>query len=116
MRQISYYTTARGECPFQTFLDGATEKVQAKFGKMLNLLEEKGPELRRPYADYLRDGIWELRVGFGGDQFRALYFFWDLKRIVITHGIIKKTNRVPPGEIDRALRHTHEHMIRHGRG
>src|SRR5579859_6113848 len=104
MPKISYYTTPRGDCPFQTFLDGSTEKVKAKFFKLMTILEDKGADLRRPYADFLRDGIWELRVGFGGDQYRALYFFRDAKDIIVTHGIIKKSDKVPPPEIDRALR------------
>ena len=102
---IKYYRTARGDCPFETFVDGSIAKVRAKFTKFLDQLAQNGPLLRRPYADFLRDGIWELRVGFGGDQYRAFYFFWSAEEIIVTHGIIKKTAKVPPGEIERALRH-----------
>lgn len=34
-----------------------------------------GHELRRPEADFLRDGIYELRVSLQGQQYRMLYFF-----------------------------------------
>lgn len=116
MPKISYYTAARGDCPFQTFLDGSTQKVKAKFFKLMGILEEHGSALKRPYADFLRDGIWELRVGFGGDQYRALYFFWDSRDIIITHGIIKKSDRVPAAEIDRALRYKADFVARKGLG
>jgi hypothetical protein len=33
-------------------------------------------ELRRPEADYLQDGIYELRVGFQHVNYRMLYFFY----------------------------------------
>ena len=112
MTKISYYTTARGDCPFQSFLDGSTEKVKAKFFKLMTILQEQGPNLTRPYADILRDGIRELRVIFGGDQFRAFYFFWDGAEIIVTHGIIKKSDKVPPGEIDRALRYRADYIRR----
>jgi phage-related protein len=105
MYQVFYYKTARGDCPFKLFVDGTSEKVRAKFDKLLDLLRQHGPDLKRPYADALRDGIRELRVGFGGDQYRALYFFLYDGKIVITHGIIKKTNDVPSAEIDRAIRY-----------
>lgn len=101
---IEFYETARGECPFQAFLDSSDAKVQAKFIKLLDLLEEHGPNLKRPYADILRDGIRELRARHGTKRYRALFFFFIGQTIVITHGIIKKTDGVPPAEIDRALR------------
>ncbi|MBI3548232.1 MAG: type II toxin-antitoxin system RelE/ParE family toxin [Elusimicrobia bacterium] len=72
--------------------------------KFLDLLASQGPNLKRPYADVLRDGIRELRVRLGSNQYRALYFFIVGKHIVITHGILKNEDKVPPGEIDRAVR------------
>ena len=112
MYTIRYYTTSRGECPFETFLDGSNNKTKAKFIKLMMILEEHGPSLMRPYADFLRDGIHELRVGLAGDQYRAFYFFWDTTDIIITHGIIKKTDKVPPPEIDRALRYKADYVRR----
>jgi hypothetical protein len=38
-------------------------------------LRDLGHELRRPEADYLRDGIYELRVGLGSVNHRMLYSF-----------------------------------------
>jgi phage-related protein len=116
MYEISYYKTVRGDCPFQSFLDGATIKVENKFAKLIEVLREEGPNLKRPYADVLRDGIRELRVGFGGDQFRALYFFILGRRVVITHGIIKKTEEVPVAEIERAIRYRRDYCQRLDRG
>lgn len=96
--------TARGECPFRAFLDGAQPKVKAKFINILDLLAFHGPDLKRPYADLLRDDIRELRIRLGTSRYRALYFFIMGKHIIITHGILKNTDRVPPEEINRALR------------
>lgn len=104
MYTIKFYVTARGESPFAAFLDSAQPKVKAKFLNLLDLLSRLGPDLKRPYADSLRDGVRELRVRFGNNQYRALYFFIMGKTIVITHGILKNSERVPPEEIDRALR------------
>lgn len=41
----------------------------------LERLGEVGHELRRPEADFLRDGIYELRVSLRGVHRRILYFF-----------------------------------------
>ena len=58
--------------------------------------------MRRPEADLLRDGIYELRVGFLGVHHRILYFFHGTEAAVVSHGLIKE-RVVPPKEIDRAV-------------
>lgn len=110
--RIIFYRTARGESPFEMFLEGHNDKVRAKFMKLLKILKEHGPNLKRPYADVLRDGIRELRVGLGGNAYRALYFFFARDAIVITYAFIKKTNSVPAVEIEKALRYKGDHEER----
>ena len=57
--------------------------------------------LRRPEADYLRDGIYELRVKVQGVNYRMLYFFHGRVAIVLSHGIVKQEAAVPLTEIER---------------
>ena len=59
-------------------------------------------ELRRPEADLLRDGIYELRASLQGVHYRILYFFHGAVAAIVSHGIVKE-RAVPPKEIDRAL-------------
>lgn len=52
--------------------------------------------------------IWEFRTKSGGKEIRLLAF-WDKSRaentlVVATHGFIKKSWKIPPVEIERALR------------
>ena len=61
-----------------------------------------GHELRRPEADFLRDGIYELRVSLGGVHHRILYFFHGAIAAVVSHGLLKQ-RVVPPKEIDLAV-------------
>ena len=68
----------------------------------LERLREMGQELRRPEADYLRDGIHELRVGLSGVHQRILYFFHGAAAAVVSHGLAKE-RAVPQKEIDRAI-------------
>lgn len=112
MYRIVFYKTPRRDSPFEMFLDGHNDKVRSKFKKLLTILKEQGPNLKRPYADVLRDGIRELRVGFGGNSYRALYFFFVQETIVITHAFIKKTDSVPSTEIERALRYRRDYEER----
>ncbi len=63
-----------------------------------------GYELRRPEADLLRDGIYELRIDLQGIHYRILYFFHGNAEVVISHGL-RKERAVPAVEIDRAIAH-----------
>lgn len=116
MYRIVFYKTQRGDSPFESFLEGHNDKVRAKCFKLLAVLGQHGPDLRRPYADVLRDGIRELRVGLSGNAYRVLFFFFVGKTIVVTHAFMKKTDRVAPEEIDRALRCKRDFEERYARG
>lgn len=113
--QVLFYENAKGECPIEGFLSSLSVKVRAKIAKWIEKLEEYGPDLPRPYADIVRGKIRELRVIFASGQYRFLYFFYN-KYIIITHGFIKKTDRVPGGELERAenLMSDFEERIRKG--
>ena len=73
-----------------------------------------GHELRRPEADILRDGIYELRVSLQGVQHRILYFFHGTVTSVVSHGLIKE-RVVPPKEIDRAIERKRRFEVNAGR-
>lgn len=101
--EVLFYEAADGTCPAQEFLDGLAPQVRGKVARWLELLEHEGPNLPRPYADVVRGKIRELRVSLGGMHHRFLYFFHG-KRIVVTHGFVKKTAAIPEGELARAER------------
>ena len=65
-------------------------------------LEDLGHEIRRPEADLLRDGIYELRIGLQGINYRVLYFFHGKEAAVVSHGLTKE-RRVPPARSTRQL-------------
>ncbi len=86
---------------------------------LIAALEEKGPNLSRPYADLLKDGIHELRVKLSGNQVRVLYFFCYRDFIVLTNVFTKTTAKVPEADIREAkrcrddfLKRTDEKMLR----
>lgn len=91
-----------GTCPLLDWLGGLPSKVQDKCIVRVERLAEMGHELRRPEADYLRDGIYELRASYKGRHYRILYFFHE-EIAIISHGLIKE-KAVPAREIGRAVR------------
>jgi len=99
---VVFFAEDDGSAPLLVWLDQFPPKVQNKCIVRIERLAELGHELRRPEADLLRDGIYELRVRQGTVQYRMLYFFHG-GRAVLSHGCTKE-EAVPPAEIDRALR------------
>ena len=102
MFELEFYETEDGKEPVADFLDSLDQKMNAKLVGLMELLEEKGPELREPYSAPLGEGIFELRCKLGSNITRALYFFYVGKHIVVTNGFVKKTQKTPPAEIKLA--------------
>jgi phage-related protein len=91
-----------GSIPLLEWLSEMPVKVQAKCTERIDRLGELGNELRRPEADFLREGIYELRASYQGIHYRLLYFFTGRAVVVVSHGLTKE-REVPPKEIARAL-------------
>jgi phage-related protein len=100
--EVYFYRDECGSPPLVQWLDALPRKVQLKCLVRIGRLAELGNELRRPEADYLRDGIHELRASHQGVHYRLLYFFVGRAVVVLSHGITKE-REVPNREIDRAI-------------
>ena len=101
---IIFYDKPDGTEPVKEFLLSLDKKMRAKLLMEITLLADNGPQLREPYSKHLDDGIFELRAKTGTDISRVLYFFLIGRRIILTNGFIKKTQRTPEREIERATR------------
>lgn len=99
--RVIFYQEADGTVPFLEWYETLPEAVQDKCRIAVERLRESGHQLRRPEADYLRDGIYELRTKRGKGNYRILYFFDGKVAAVVSHGLVKE-DRVPPKAIDRA--------------
>lgn len=100
---VVFYQEDDGTIPVLDWLDSLPPKAQDKCVVKIERLRELGHELRRPEADFLRDGIYELRVGLRGVNYRILYFFHGKEAVVLAHGLTKE-RVVPPREMDEAIR------------
>jgi hypothetical protein len=104
--QVVFYQEADGHAPVVDWLQElleTNERAWANCRARIELLVQFGHELRRPAADYLRDGIYELRAKQGHVQYRLLYFFHGRQVAVLAHGLTKE-DEVPPADIERAIK------------
>ena len=85
------------------FVSSLPEKAQKKI--TYNLLKVEGGEIDKELFKKLENSdIWEFRTLFNGVCYR-LFAFWDTEieaLVVATHGIVKKTQKTPQKEIEKA--------------
>lgn len=98
---VVFFAVDDGTSPLLDWLDEQDRKVQDKCLVKIERLEDCGHDLRRPEADYLRDGVYELRVRYRSVNYRMLYFFHE-QNAVVSHGLTKE-DVVPDREIDLAI-------------
>jgi phage-related protein len=98
---VVFYADAAGRVSALEWLDALPPKARDKFIVRIERLSQHGSELRRPEADFLRNGVYELRVRNLRVNYRMLCFFVG-RTAVLSHGITKE-DRVPEAEIARAI-------------
>ena len=103
--EVVFYRDEDGTVPVLDWLDEVRRRDKRAFAKCyvrIQLLQFEGHELRRPYCDYLRDGIYELRIRFGAVNYRILYFFSGQIAAILAHGL-EKESKVSDRDIELAI-------------
>nr|WP_308611615.1 type II toxin-antitoxin system RelE/ParE family toxin [uncultured Dialister sp.] len=113
--EIKFYEDQTGRVPVKEFLDGLDIKMRQKMLRSIQALQDMGISLRMPLSESLEDGIFELRAKSGTNISRVMYFFIIGNRAVLTHGFIKKTQKTPRRELQRAKDIRADYFRRFGR-
>lgn len=87
------------------FLDNLDEKVRDKI--IYNITKARFSNNKELFKK-LTDEIWEFRTLYNKTHYR-LFAFWDKSEkivtvVISTHGLIKKTDKTPQGDLDKAER------------
>lgn len=110
--EIKFYKDEAGRIPVREFLDSLDIKMRQKMLRSIQALQDMGVSLRMPLSESLNDGIFELRAKVGTNISRVMYFFVIGNQAVLTHGFIKKTQKTPLREIERAKKIRDDYMRR----
>ena len=116
MLQWSFIVKQTGRCPFSTGSRSSPRKRKTNAACVSSASQHSGTNCAgRTEADFLRDGIYELRVRLRTTNYRMLYFFHGRTAAVLSHGVSKE-DQVPTYEIDRAIARKAQftaHPLRH---
>jgi phage-related protein len=110
---IEFYETNTGRCPVRDFLEELKESDPVDFAAVLaGLAKLRNREYHRPpLSKSVGDDLFELRH-VGKLNTRLLYFFTKGRRIILLHGIRKKTRALPLRERQVALRRKRDWLAR----
>ena len=79
---------------FEAFIETLSEKELRKLDYIISLLEIED-RLPAKFIRFIRDGLYELRMEYGGNIYRVFFIF---------DGFHKKTQKTPSVEIEKALK------------
>jgi ribosome-binding protein aMBF1 (putative translation factor) len=99
---VVLYQEENGSVPLLKWLDRLRKKPRAKVLVRIERLKELGSQLRRPEADYLRDGIYEFPLSLRGTRHRVLYFFHGRTVALVSHCLVRE-RQVPSKALEAAV-------------
>lgn len=117
MFAIQFYKDKNGKSEIIDYLDELKEKaVNSKDARInrekiltyLSVLAEYGTRIGNPIVKYISGDIWELRPL----KNRIFFFYWKDNSFILLHYYIKKTQKAPVKEIDRARKNLKDFLER----
>jgi len=113
---VDLYTDKKGKTPVLDFIKSLPVKHQSKVYREIDLLERLGINLQYPHTKKMQGHenkkLWELRVKSGSDISRVFYFLYHNNTFILLHGFVKKSNKTPQKEINKALSNLEDYLER----
>jgi phage-related protein len=101
--RVRFYRNRKtGESSVLEYIKDLGKKDRAKVSKYIEFLRVHEGYLDEPYSKHIIGKIRELRVDFGHNRHRILYFTFIKRTIILLHAFLKKTTKTPVSEIMKA--------------
>jgi len=101
--KIKFFIKSNGQIPVFEYIESLNEKEKAKVLKYIEFLRGHNGILNEPYSKHIKGKIRELRIDFSKNRHHIFYFIFISRNIILLHAFLKKTNKTPILEINRAL-------------
>lgn len=100
--RVTFYKDPNGTRPSLMYIESLPEKEQTKILKYIEFLRIHKGVLDEPYSRHIEGKIRELRVDFARNRHRIFYFVFVNKNIIFLNAFLKKTEKTPIQEIEKA--------------
>ncbi len=115
MYNVIFYEDRRGESEVKEYLKKLRNKKDkeskiklSKITAYLDMLVKQGCNIGEPYIKHLEDEIWELRPL----RDRILFAYFDNNEFILLNIFMKKTQKTPKTEINKAKRNLRDYIER----
>lgn len=109
-----YKNTKTGKISVKEYIYALPEKKRAKVLKYIEFLRVNKGYLDEPYSKHITGKIRELRVDFGRDRHRIFYFTFIEQKIILLHAFLKRTQKAPEKEVQRAQNNYNDFINSYG--
>lgn len=87
---------------FERFIETLSEKEMLKINYIISLLETED-RIPAKFIKYIRDELYEIRMEYNSNIYLVLFIFDDGKIVVLFNGFLKKSQKTPNKEIEKAF-------------
>ena len=94
----SFYRTISGTEPVRDWLQSLGPADRKRIGVDVSQVEYGWP-IGMPTCRPMKQGLWEIRTDLSDGRISRMFFCIASGRLVILHGIIKKTQKTPPADL-----------------
>lgn len=105
-----FYRTEAGSEPVRSWLRAMEASDRRSVGEDIKTVEFGWP-IGMPTCRPLGGGLHEVRTSLPGNRVVRVFFYIDSKqRMVLLHGIVKKSRGTPTADLELARQHMRKHM------
>ena len=101
-----FFETESCNQPARDFIKGLSKNDKKIVGADIRVVQNSFP-VGLPLVRKIKPGLWEIRSDVK-DGISRVFFTFINEEIVLLHGVVKKTQKTPPREIDVAIRRIKE--------
>jgi len=107
-----FFRTEAGNEPVRDWIKAMRAEDRQRIGEDIRTVEFGWP-IGMPVCRPLGDGLHEVRTTLTGNRIARVFFYVDVReRMVLLHGMVKKTQATPAADLELARKN----MLRHERG
>jgi len=98
--EVNFYAETNGNEPVRKWLKSLDKEIRSVIGKDICAVQEGWP-LGMPLVRSIGNGLWEVRSSIPNGIARVI-FTMKTNQMILLHGFIKKTQKMPVQEIEIA--------------
>ncbi len=112
--QVVFYMDFDGKEPVKDFVLAQPDGAIAEILHVFKLLREFNIGLGMPYVQKIgNSGLRELRIKHSSDSYRIFYFAHIGHKLVLLHAFVKKSAKMPEGDIKLAIKRMDDYRSRY---